>query len=370
MGLEFVKIDLDKFIVVGRGVSVDFGVGAQVGLDGLGGLGDLGAIGGFEVADHGSVKGEKRSGRTNFGAHITNGAFAGAGHVFGAFAEVLDNGAGAALDGENAGDLEDDIFGGGPAAEFAFKMDADEFGKFEFPGHAGHDIDGVGAADADRDHTEAAGVGGVGVGADHHAAGEGVVFEDDLVDDAGAGFPEAEAVFIGDGGEKVVDLLVHIEGGGEIGAGAGFRGDEVIAMDRRGHGGLGLTRLHELEEGHLSGGVLHGDPIGGEIDIVPAALVRLLGGAVPEVVIKDFFRQREGASEELSGGLDATAHAIVDRLNHVIVKSHGVTFFVSGCIRRLRCRMDTRSLIPEYEKHAPLFLFLTRAYKKRAVFGK
>ena len=40
---------------------------------------------------------------------------------------------------------------------------------------------------------EAAGVGCVGVGADDHCAGEGVVFEDDLVDYASARAPEPSA---------------------------------------------------------------------------------------------------------------------------------------------------------------------------------
>ena len=41
---------------------------------------------------------------------------------------------------------------------------------------------------------EAAGVGRVAVGADHHPAREGVLLEHDLVDDAAARLPEADAV--------------------------------------------------------------------------------------------------------------------------------------------------------------------------------
>ena len=51
----------------------------------------------------------------------------------------------------------------------------------ELPGHAGHDVHGVGAAHANGAHAQAAGVGGVRVGADHHAAGERVVLQHNLV---------------------------------------------------------------------------------------------------------------------------------------------------------------------------------------------
>jgi hypothetical protein len=37
---------------------------------------------------------------------------------------------------------------------------------------SGHHVDRIGTADADRDHPEAAGVGRVAVGADHHPAGK------------------------------------------------------------------------------------------------------------------------------------------------------------------------------------------------------
>ena len=61
-------------------------------------------------------------------------------------------------------------------------MDADQFGPFDVPSKTSHDIHGVGAADSDGHHAEAAGVRGVAVGADHHAAGESVLFEYYLVD--------------------------------------------------------------------------------------------------------------------------------------------------------------------------------------------
>ena len=85
----------------------------------------------------------------------------------------------------------------------------------------GHDVDRVGAADADGDHAEAASVGGVGVGANHHAARECVVLEHHLVNDAAAGIPEADAVTGGYRLEEIIDFSVLVVGGEQVVAGAG-----------------------------------------------------------------------------------------------------------------------------------------------------
>src|SRR6185312_833875 len=120
---------------------------------------------------HFLVVGEYGAGRTDLGAHIIDGAFAGGAEAVGAFAEIFYDSAGSAFYGEDAGDFEDDVFRGGPAAEFTGEFYADEFGHLEFPGEAGHNVNCVCAAYADGDHSEASGVGGMGVGTDHHASG-------------------------------------------------------------------------------------------------------------------------------------------------------------------------------------------------------
>jgi len=79
-------------------------------------------------------------------------------------------------------------------------------GTLELPRDVGHDVDGVGAADADAEAAEAAAVGRVRVGADHQQAGERVVLQNDLVDDARAGLPEADAVLGAGRRQKVVYL--------------------------------------------------------------------------------------------------------------------------------------------------------------------
>ena len=84
-------------------------------------------------------------------------------------------------------------------------------------------------------------------------------------------------------------------------------------MDGRGHGRLGQTRGDELEDSHLCGGVLHGDPIGAELEVGHAALRR--GGTlgIIEVPVDNLLCEGQGfvpklASDDpqvlLDGGVD------------------------------------------------------------------
>ena len=151
-------------------------------------------------------------------------------------------------------------------------MNADQLRPTNIPGEAGHNVYGVSTADADGHHAEAAGIGRVGVGADHHAAGEGVVFQNNLVDDAGAGLPEAATVFGAYRLQEVVDLLVVVEGGQEIAFAVLAGLDEVIAVRGRRHRHFIKACGLELQPGHLGGGILHGHPVRAEVDVADAAL--------------------------------------------------------------------------------------------------
>ena len=79
-------------------------------------------------------------------------------------------------------------------------------------GQTRHHVAGVGPTHANGDHAEATRVGRMRIGADHQATGKGVVLDHHLVNDARAGLPEANAVFIRDGSQKVVDLPVFAFG--------------------------------------------------------------------------------------------------------------------------------------------------------------
>jgi len=55
--------------------------------------------------------------------------------------------------------------------------------------------------------TKAAGIGGVGICTNNHTTGEGVVFQDDLVNDTRAGTPEAHAILAAGRVQEGVNLL-------------------------------------------------------------------------------------------------------------------------------------------------------------------
>ena len=84
--------------------------------------------------------------------------------------------------------------GGSPATNLARQVNLDNLGALQLPGDTRHDINRIRTTDTASDHAETAGVGGMRVGTDQETAGEGIVLEDNLVDDTGAWPPETEAV--------------------------------------------------------------------------------------------------------------------------------------------------------------------------------
>ncbi len=234
--------------------------------------------------------------------------------------EVLDDLVGAALDGQQPAEISDDVLGGGPAAELAGEVHADQLGIEHFPGQPRHRLAAVRAAHADGDHAEAARVGGVGVGADHEAAREGVVLEHHLVDDAGARLPEPDAVLLRGRVQEVVDLAVLADGALHVLGRAALRPDQVVAVHRAGHRHLLLARLHELQQGHLAGGVLQGNPVHpqAELGLAPAPF---LPGEVIGVRDQDLLGQREGAAEAPARLIELAGHGFVQPLD--LVNRHG-----------------------------------------------
>ena len=137
------------------------------------------------------------------------------------------------------------------------------------------------------------------------------MLEDDLVDDAATGTPEADAVFCRDALQEVVDLLVHVDRDVHVGARTDLGEDQVVAVHGGGHRGRRQTCGHELEQCHLCGGVLHRDAIGGEVGIAATALHVLVGG-IGEVVDEDLFGQRERATEATPPEGDGIGEACID----------------------------------------------------------
>ena len=166
----------------------------------------------------------------NFRAHVANSTLAGGAQAFCALPEILDDGPGAALHGKDTGHLQNHVFGRGPAAHFAGQLHANHLREFQFPGHARHHIHGICAAHTDGHHAQAPGVGGVRIGANHHAAGESIVFQHHLVNNARAGLPKTNAVLVGNRSQEVVYFLIFGVGFGQIFGRAVFGLDEVVAM--------------------------------------------------------------------------------------------------------------------------------------------
>ncbi|MCG3120622.1 MAG: hypothetical protein ALAOOOJD_03403 [bacterium] len=228
---------------------------------GAGGFGDCRALGGDQIRFHAIVKWKDRRRRADLRAHVGDRRFAGRADRPRALAKIFDNIVGAALHRENSGDAQNNVFCGGPAVHFTFEMHADEARPFQFPRNAGHHIHRIRAADTDGNHAKAAGIGRVRIRADHHAARKSVIFQHDLVDDAGARIPKADAVFVGNAGEKFIHLLVLIARPRQIRMRTELGLNQMIAMHRARHDGLRQARAHELQQRHLRRRVLHGHAI-------------------------------------------------------------------------------------------------------------
>ena len=324
MGLERREVDFDHTVEELFGRGLDFGVGLEVLGDRVGGGDDLVAAGGLQVAAHGVVVAEGGAGGAHFGAHVADGRLAGGAQGTGAVAEVLHDGVGAALDGEDPGQLQDHVLRGGEPLQLAGQLHADQLRVLQLPGEADHGVHGVGSAHADREHAEAARVHGVRVGPDHHSAGEGVVLEHHLVDDARAREPAVDTVLGRDRLQEVVDLRVLLFRAGEVLAGPFAGDDQVVAVDRAGDGDLGLARGGELEEGHLGGGVLHGHAVGVELGEIGAARVGALFGPGDQVGVEDLLGERQGAAQGGAGGGDPFGVEGVGLADGVEVEEHGV----------------------------------------------
>ena len=184
---------------------------------------------------------------------------------------------------------------------------ADPPGIEKLPGQAGHDFDGVRPAYAYGAGAESPGVGGVGVGADDHGPGEGVLLEHDLVDDAGAGTPEADAELGRGRFKKVVDFAILFLGLEQVEVALRPGLDKVVAVNRRRHRGLRAARLHELEHDGLPQHVLEGHPVGVEEEVAPSGL-HLLAVSVVEVRQEQFVRERQRLAEPSADGLKVAAH--------------------------------------------------------------
>ena len=119
-----------------------------------------------------------------------------------------------------------------------------------------------------------------------------------------------------------------------------LRGDQVVAVNRRGHRGFREPRGDKLQNRHLRRGVLHGDTIGSQFQVGNPADGR--GGVfrVVQVAVHDFLRQGQRRVVEFPPHHPQVGvHRGVDgvhgfRAGRVQVGHHDR--FVNQCVERLR----------------------------------
>ncbi len=269
---EIVQVDVDHAVEEALGLSLDLGIGPQVAGVLVSEVRDVVAVGRLEIRTGAFVIGEQRAGRADFGAHVADRRPTGRRDRRDARAEVLDDGTGCPPDGQDARDLEDHVLWRGPARELPGQVDTDQPGGPRVERPSDHDVDGVGPTDADRDGAESTGVRRMAIGPDDHSARDGVLLEDDLVDDARARLPEADSVLPRHGTQEVVDLGVDVERLGHVRRGADVGPDEMVAVDRRRDRHPRKARGHELEQRHLGHRVLHHHSVGSVVDVVESPL--------------------------------------------------------------------------------------------------
>ena len=228
--LQLGEVDLDHPVVILLGMREDLVVRTQVLLVHHGHRGHRRTARGLEIGDHLGVEGEDGASSADFSAHIADGGLACAGNGLGALSEVFYDGVGTAFDGQDTCQFQDNILGGSPSGEASGELDADELGNLELPVHSGHNVYGIGTANADGNHSQTARIGGMRVGSHHHSPGEGIVLQDDLMDDAGARLPEAHPVPRRRSSQEAVHLAVGPAGFREVGLSTLAGADEVVAM--------------------------------------------------------------------------------------------------------------------------------------------
>lgn len=197
-----------------------------------------------------------------------------------------------------------------PPRKLAGKLDTEHLGCLQFPGETSHDIDGISTSNTNGSHTQTTGIGCVRVSTDKQSTGESVVLEDDLVNDTRAGLPETNVVLCARSGQEVIDFPVDVVGASQILRTANLSLDKMVAVHSgRGSDGRHASR-HELQDGHLSGGILAGYAVGAELEVAAAALDFLVVGVV-QVGVENLLGEGQRTIETLAHYAQVLAHLLV-----------------------------------------------------------
>jgi hypothetical protein len=88
------------------------------------------------------------------------------------------------------------------------------------------------------------------------------------VNDSGTRFPETDAIFVGNIAQEIEHLLVGHLCRLQVGICIPVSLNQVIAMHGRRHCHLFPARVHQLQQGHLGSGILHGHPVGSKVHVI------------------------------------------------------------------------------------------------------
>lgn len=150
----------------------------------------------------------------------------------------------------------------------------------------------------------------MGVGTDEETTGESIVLENDLVDNTRARAPETKVVLGAGRGQEVVNFLVDADGAGKILLTTNLGLNQVVTVDGGGVGDGIHTSRHELEDGHLSSGVLAGNAVGAELEVRLATLDFLAVGII-QMGVEDLLGVGKGSVKTRSNDGEVLGHLLV-----------------------------------------------------------
>ena len=133
-----------------------------------------------------------------------------------------------------------------------------------------------------------------------------------LVDDSGAWLPETNVVLGARGAQEVVHLLVDRVCSFKILLATNLGLDKMVAVDGRGSCNAWHAGAHELQDSHLSRGVLASNSVRAELEVALATL-DLLSMRVVQMRVEDLLGVCERAIEAFPHDVEVLVHlGIVD----------------------------------------------------------
>ena len=205
VGLKLVEVNLDVSVIL----SVT--VGQKVATELRSSLSNVCTARSLKVLGLTGVEWEDRCRSTNFSTHVTNGTHTGGRKRGNTRSLVLNNCTSTTLNSELAGNLKDDVLRCGPARQLTLKLNTNYLRTLQLPRNVSHHINSISTADTASNHVETTSVWSVRVRTDHETTREGVVLNDNLMNDTRTRLPEANTVLGTAASKEIVDLLVQFK---------------------------------------------------------------------------------------------------------------------------------------------------------------